>query len=50
MIKGGAACNDKQVDFVDQNRMKYAPKSATFKAQVVPANATCADVRRVLPQ
>jgi hypothetical protein len=30
--------------------MKYAPKSATFKAVMVPANATCADVRQALPQ
>ncbi|HEY0712170.1 MAG TPA: hypothetical protein VGF45_05830, partial [Polyangia bacterium] len=48
VVKGGMPCNDKQIDFVDQNRMKYAPKSATFKAQMVPANATCADVRRLL--
>jgi hypothetical protein len=48
VVKGGTPCNDKQIDFVDQNRMKYAPNSATFKAQMVPANASCADVRRLL--
>ena len=48
-LRGGGACNDGQIDFVDQNRMKYLPKGATFTARSVAANATCDEVRRALP-
>ncbi len=44
-VRGGAACTPAQVDFVDQNRMKYVPKSASFTAARVAAGATCAEVR-----
>ena len=48
-VRGGGECTDRQIDFVDQNRMKYLPKSATFAAKSVAATATCDDVRRALP-
>jgi hypothetical protein len=48
-VKGGADCTDRQTDFVDQNRMKYQPKAATFTAKRIAATATCDDVRRALP-
>ncbi len=47
-IRGGGACNDRQVDFVDQNRMKYQVKSATFTAKKVAVDASCTEVRRTL--
>jgi hypothetical protein len=49
IVKGGAECTDRQIDFVDQNRMKYQPKTATFSAKRIAATATCDDVRRALP-
>jgi hypothetical protein len=48
-LAGGADCNQRQIDFVDQNRMKYAVKSATFVAKRVADDATCAQVRQALP-
>ena len=48
-VGGGKDCSDSQTDFVDQNRMKYQVKSATFTAKRVPDNATCADVRLASP-
>jgi hypothetical protein len=48
VLRGGADCSPAQVDFVDQNRMKYVPKAATFSAVQVAPSATCAEVRRAL--
>jgi hypothetical protein len=48
VLRGGGECSPAQVDFVDQNRMKYVPKGATFMAVQVAAAATCAEVRRAL--
>ena len=50
VVHGGGDCSPGQVDFVDQNRMKYLPKSATFAAKRVPDAATCAEVRAALPR
>ncbi len=49
-ISGGDDCNENQTDFIDQNRMRYMVTSARYDAKVVPANATCAEVRAALPQ
>jgi hypothetical protein len=48
-VRGGGECNSNQVDFVDQNRMKYQAKSASFSAKRVPAGAPCSEIRRVHP-
>jgi len=48
-VRGGAECTPAQTDFLDQNRMKYQVKSATFEARKMPDDATCADVRKAFP-
>jgi hypothetical protein len=48
-IKGGADCTPAQIDFLDQNRIKYQVKSATFEARLVTADATCVEIRDSMP-
>lgn len=49
-IRGGAACNASQIDFVDQNRMKYMPRGARFSAKQVAATASCTEIRSAFPR
>jgi hypothetical protein len=48
-LKGAGECDDAQAKFVDENRMIYTVKSATFTLQRVADAATCADVRAAAP-
>jgi hypothetical protein len=48
-VSGGADCTTAQSNFVDQNRTIYAAGTSTIELKVVPAAATCADVRAALP-
>jgi len=42
-------CTPQQASFVDTNRTDYTAGTSTIQTKVVPANATCADVRTALP-
>jgi hypothetical protein len=48
-IKGGADCTAAQTDFMDQNRVRYLVKSATFESRRVEDDATCAEIREAMP-
>jgi hypothetical protein len=48
-VQGGSECTTTQRDFVDSNRTVYTINSATFTSQKVSGDATCADVRTLLP-
>ena len=48
-VSGGSDCTTAQANFVDQNRTIYQAGSSTIELKVVPAAATCADVRAALP-
>ena len=48
-VSGGADCTTGQANFVDQNRTIYEAGASTIELKLVPANATCADVRAALP-
>jgi hypothetical protein len=48
-IKDGKDCDEGQVDFVDQNRMRYMVSSAKYEAKIVADDASCGDVRVALP-
>jgi hypothetical protein len=48
-VSGGSDCTTAQSNFVDQNRTIYQAGTSTIEIKVVPAAATCADVRAALP-
>ncbi len=48
-VSGGSDCTTAQANFVDQNRTIYQAGTSTIEIKVVPATATCADVRAALP-
>lgn len=48
-VSGGNDCTTAQANFVDQNRTIYQAGASTIELKVVPAAATCADVRTALP-
>ena len=48
-VSGGGACSSSEVKFIDDNRTVYAVTSGTMATKVVPATATCADVRAAFP-
>jgi hypothetical protein len=48
-VSGGNDCTTAQANFVDQNRTIYQAGTSTIEIKVVPAAATCADVRAALP-
>jgi hypothetical protein len=48
-VSGGSDCTTAQSNFVDQNRTIYQAGTSTIEIKVVPAAATCADVRTALP-
>jgi hypothetical protein len=48
-VSGGNDCTTAQANFVDQNRTIYQAGTSTIELKVVPAAATCADVRAALP-
>ena len=48
-VSGGNDCTTAQSNFVDQNRTIYQAGNSTIELKVVPASATCADVRTALP-
>lgn len=48
-IEGAGACTQAQSDFIDASQPRFDIGSATFQMVEVPASATCADVRAVLP-
>jgi len=48
-VKGGSECDSTQSKFVDDNRTIYKLGSASFTSQRVAADASCADVRALLP-
>jgi len=48
-VSGGGACSASEVKFIDDNRTVYAVTSGTMTTKVVPATATCADVRAAFP-
>jgi hypothetical protein len=48
-VQSGGACTTTQRDFVDSNSTVYTINSATFTSQKVSGDATCADVRNMLP-
>jgi len=48
-VSGGAQCTDSQRDFVDSNRTIYEVQAGRFTSQVVADNASCDEVRAILP-
>jgi hypothetical protein len=48
-VSGGNDCTTAQANFVDQNRTIYQAGTSTIEIKVVPAAATCTDVRAALP-
>jgi hypothetical protein len=48
-VSGGADCTTGQANFVDQNRTMYQAGASTIELKLVPATATCAEVRAALP-
>lgn len=48
-VQGGSECNTDQRDFVDSNTTVYKIGSATFTAERVDDDASCADVRAAVP-
>jgi prepilin-type processing-associated H-X9-DG protein len=48
-VKSGADCTPTQTDFMDAGRLKFQVKSATFESRRVSTDATCAEIRNVMP-
>ncbi|MEY4580879.1 MAG: hypothetical protein RL701_5582 [Pseudomonadota bacterium] len=48
-VEGGAVCTPAERDFVDSNRTVYELLGGTFTSQRITDNATCADIRGLLP-
>jgi hypothetical protein len=48
-VMGGQECTAAEATFVDNNRTVFQVSSATNQIKTVPDNATCAEVRAVLP-
>lgn len=48
-VDGGRPCTNGERDFVDGNRTVYEIQGGSFTAQRITDNATCADVRALLP-
>jgi len=48
-VSGGSDCTTAQANFVDQNRTIYQAGASTIELKLMPATATCAEVRAALP-
>lgn len=49
-VRGAGECTASEATFVDSNRTIYKVQSATFTSVALAADASCADVRMILPR